>query len=182
MPFCTICLARQAYAHACRTLFVGPSLRWDWSIRNGAGLNGSVYWDDNHLGWSRYGLEGRARTRHLLSGSAVRNNTGVSCTTLCVSKQDIPKFYRKRGVKIYVQNCVIGFLPFLSHYWKVKLCLEVGKHVLRGGGKSSNQNGTAECHTFFVRILFYCLCPSVTNSNLCACRKGTQPCVLPGNK
>ena len=40
-----LCRARQAYAHACRTLFVGPSLRCDWSIRNGAELNGSVYWN-----------------------------------------------------------------------------------------------------------------------------------------
>ena len=38
-----LCRGCQAYAHACQTLFVGPSLRCEWSIRNGAELNGSVY-------------------------------------------------------------------------------------------------------------------------------------------
>ena len=37
------CRARQAYAQACRTLFVGPSLRCDWSICNGSELNGLFY-------------------------------------------------------------------------------------------------------------------------------------------
>ena len=39
MPFCTT----LRYAHACRTLFVGPSLHCDWSIPNGAELSGLVY-------------------------------------------------------------------------------------------------------------------------------------------
>ena len=54
MPFCTTLPRAPRYAHACRTLFVGPSLRCDWSIRNGAELSGSVYCRKYEPSFSRY--------------------------------------------------------------------------------------------------------------------------------
>ena len=44
MRFCTTLLRTPRYAHACRTLVSDLLFRCDWSIRDGAELNGSVYY------------------------------------------------------------------------------------------------------------------------------------------
>ena len=49
MPFCTTLPRAPRYTQACRTLFVGPSLRCDGSIRNGAELSGSVYYSNQYV-------------------------------------------------------------------------------------------------------------------------------------
>ena len=76
MPFCTTLPRAPRYAHACQTLFVGPSLRCDWSIRNGAELSGSVYYcwcrgfmnsynsGIESLKWKEMKLEWRAESTH----------------------------------------------------------------------------------------------------------------------
>ncbi len=68
-----------------------------------------------------------------------------------------------------VNMCI--FLPFVSHYRKVKFCMGIGKAYLLGNSSNNNFKSSG---ILFCQEPFSCLPPSVTGDKILKCVSGKR--------